>query len=341
MWVALAVLACGGASEKDGACPEDCDTTLTTTPGRGEVVAQNVQITVSVAPDDRAFDAVVLDGAGEEVGGVTGVGSAEVIGGPYEAGPHTLVVRSSCEPAPAAPCIEDTVPFEVTPSTDDPPTDDPPPTGSAPNAIDVLFVVDDSDTMIEEQALLATAAPAFVDALFEFDPRFAVVTTSLDTSGGALVGGGVLNADDGAELATRLAIGVGGDDKEKGIGAVIAALEASPAAFRTATTRLVVIAVTDEEDCTDDGALDGEYASACYTELDQLPPVSDLLQRIDAPDLQIHAIIAPDAPTCEAFPSARWAEAAASTGGTRQDLCTDALDDSLATIAQAATAPTP
>ena len=42
-----------------------------------------------------------------------------------------------------------------------------------------------------------------------------------------------------------------------------------------------MIFVSDEEDCLDNGALDGQPASTCYTESDQLVPVADLIADCD------------------------------------------------------------
>jgi hypothetical protein len=228
------------------------------------------------------------------------------------------------------------------------PTADTGPAGTPPSMVDVLFVVDDSSSMTEEQFELSTSVGAFVTAVVGVDPRFGVITTSFDYADpdrGRLVGSPpMLDLSQVSDLILRVQAGTAGSDKEKPLEAAAYAIDpAGPNAGELrAGARLVVVVISDEEDCSDGGALEGQPATACYTELGQLTPVADLVAQLAAwsPDAQVHGIVGLPTSTCpDQFPSARIAEAATLTGGTSQDLCDNDWGPALAQIGDVAAAP--
>jgi hypothetical protein len=213
------------------------------------------------------------------------------------------------------------------------------------NEIDILFVVDNSSSMEDEQAALATGFQSFMAAMGENnDYQIGVVSTSVDYND---LNTGVLISNDGdpqpwidiydpdptGHFARLSALGTGGSDKEKGL--EVAALALSDAmvvtgpnaGFLRAAAKLLVVVVSDEEDCSDAGTLESYPASACYTEKDQLTPVASLVEDIsdakdDGDDAIIHVIVGTEDSTCaDAYPGRRYMEAAAYTGGLIGDIC--------------------
>jgi len=205
-------------------------------------------------------------------------------------------------------------------TTSDPTTDSTAPGIEGP--IDVLFVIDDSGSMPPYQGDFAAAVDTLVDGLADHDPRFGVITTT----SADLVGGNLLQADDLTTLRDRMQPGDGGADQEQGLRWAVDAL--ADAAWRV-DAHLLIIGLTDEEDCSHDGILDGEPGDQCYLQPDALTPVSDLVDGLEAarPSSSVHAFVAGSTTTtgCLGFPSARWAEAAALTGGASHPLCSTAF----------------
>lgn len=139
-------------------------------------------------------------------------------------------------------------------------------------SLDVVFVVDDSDTMAEEQVRLQTAAAAWIEQLnaqiptVVDDVRIGVITTddsgfaTADAAGTpcAFASGApwmTLGPTLGTELACALARGVAGDPDERPMDMLQAALadEAlAPGGVHDGFLRdeglLVVVLLTDEED---------------------------------------------------------------------------------------------
>lgn len=161
-------------------------------------------------------------------------------------------------------------------------------TSTTPRELDLLFVIDSSGSMAEEQSGLMQAFPRFVEALEDLEPlswRIGIVTTDLGASGYALPGcsedgdGGELL--DGATYATCgyagrwlekdgeqtnaiggdvetgfqciATVGVQGCAFEMPMGAVRRALDGSLPAnqgFLRPDSVVAVVIVTDEDDCT-------------------------------------------------------------------------------------------
>ncbi|MEZ4241069.1 MAG: VWA domain-containing protein [Myxococcota bacterium] len=207
--------------------------------------------------------------------------------------------------------------------------------------VDILFVVDDSASMAEEQAALAAGFSSFVEELQTANSNFhiGVISTSQDTDDpdrGILIGDPpYLTADDPDYVAAfqeRVQIGIGGSDKEKGLEAAWYALSPEMlvlhnVGFLRPQANLLVVVVSDEDDCSDDGFLDGRDSTSCYQLHDLLTPVREEVYRIfDAKNngelVQLGAIIGPfDGSCADAHDGRRYAQAALMTGGIIGKIC--------------------
>ena len=208
------------------------------------------------------------------------------------------------------------------------------------DTVDILFVVDDSQSMAEEHEALAHGFGALAKQLLDAraDFHIGVVSTSVDP---ALGRAGVLQGTPPfltredpeleAQLAARADVGTNGSDKEKGLHAAALAVSAPLRATRNAGFRrdhaaLHVIVVSDEDDCSDDGALDGLPASDCYDAPMALLPVADAVRRIESAAGErpwISAIVSPLHEPCGAFGAVgeRYLEAVFQTGGAVGSIC--------------------
>lgn len=205
---------------------------------------------------------------------------------------------------------------------------------------DILFVVDDSFSMAEEQQALADGFESFIAELEDAgsDFQIGVISTSQETDDpdrGILIGDTpFLTPQDDyvSEFQARVQVGVGGSDKEKGLEAAAWALSPESLVlhnigFLRPDANLLVVFVSDEDDCSDDGRLDGMDSSACYTQKDLLVPVPEMVHRIhDAKYsgelVQIGAIVGPYDGSCsDAFAGWRYAEAVFYNGGVLGKIC--------------------
>lgn len=204
------------------------------------------------------------------------------------------------------------------------------------NEVDILWVVDNSCSMTEEQQTLANGFTTFILAMEDSgtDFQIGVITTDTDTAAaGELIGSPpFLTIDDDyrAKFRARAKVGIQGSDKEKGLHAAALAttsISDNNAGFIRDDASLMVIVVTDEEDCSDFGALDGADPAACYRKDDQLAPVTDFVDAMNAAKhgqdmVQISGIIGSKG--CElAWPGYRYVDAARLTAGVIGDICDD------------------
>lgn len=160
---------------------------------------------------------------------------------------------------------------------------------------DILFVIDDSQSMADEQLLVADGFHGFITALIEedLDWRVAVVSTDMDKSfaeKGQFVGDTPwLTPDDEdyvGEFFERIQVGIDGSDKEQGLKAAMHALTDPKAlevneGFRRDSAALALIFVSDENDCSNDATLaDDADGALCYEYDDALIPVSDVISEL-------------------------------------------------------------
>ncbi len=226
------------------------------------------------------------------------------------------------------------------------------------NEVDILFVVDDSCSMAEEQATLAAGFSSFVGQLESSGTDFhiGVISTSFEYDNpdrGTLIGDPpfLTNADDYVQgfVDRATGLGIGGSDKEKGLEAAAHAL--SPAmvfggpndGFIRPTAQLLTVFVSDEEDCSDRGALGDLPAEECYKQKDKLVPVSEFIQEFrdmkpDQEDVLVGAIVGVQNAACaDAFPGSRYIQVAKHTGGLVDDICLADWSDTLTELGLTAT----
>jgi len=125
--------------------------------------------------------------------------------------------------------------------------------------VDVLFVIDDSCSMEDEQALLGSAFDSFIAAFLATgaDYHLGVTTTDVETRMGQLFGSAPIISPDTEDPATAFAdnvnVGIDGSADEMGLLASMQALSTSmtyPANsfFYREEARLVLVYVSDEND---------------------------------------------------------------------------------------------
>lgn len=225
------------------------------------------------------------------------------------------------------------------------------------NEVDILWVVDNSVSMIQEQTAVANGAAQFISHLDEtgMDFHLGVITTDMDltnTNSGTLLSGYITNATANyqAVFSQRVQQGTGGSDQEKGMDAAIAALtppltSTKNVGFLRDDASLAIIVLSDENDCSDGGALGPDSTGEdCYTKYDKLEPIPDLVRELKAVKagsigtFTFSGIIGPEAVDgCEdAVPGKRYATAIQMIGGVRANICDadySTIMDSLGLIA--------
>ncbi|MEQ1564003.1 MAG: hypothetical protein ABMA64_00070 [Myxococcota bacterium] len=211
------------------------------------------------------------------------------------------------------------------------------------NLVDILWVIDDSASMTEEQNVLVNGFASFASEVDTSGTDFhlGVITTSFDYADPArasLRGDPpfLTPADDYQALfPERALVGIGGEDKEKGLEAAVWALQPTlnlPGApndgFVRKDAQLLTVFVSDEEDCSDEGALEGQPPEACYQQMDELPPVDGFVDALrdlkpgDRGAVQVAAIVGTSRSTCpDVYTGNRYVQAAGLTGGLVGDIC--------------------
>jgi hypothetical protein len=143
-------------------------------------------------------------------------------------------------------------------------------------SMDILFVIDDSDSMAQEQASLVESFPQFIEVLDNYDPpgpdpmvwRVGVITTTITPEGGGVLvapeecdlGGERWIDGPGDDVAEKFAcvadVGVGGSGAEKPFLTIQMALgENAEAGYpnygfyrKNEASLLVIVIITDEDD---------------------------------------------------------------------------------------------
>jgi hypothetical protein len=211
--------------------------------------------------------------------------------------------------------------------------------------VDILWVVDNSQSMADNQAKVASSFADFIASLEEVNVDFnlGVITTDLDDYGqaGLLLGNPQIITRDTpnfkAVFEERVVVGVDGSDMEKGIGAAAAALGSGMIhdandGFRRDGAALMINFVSDEDDCTDDGALSFETDERpCYTKNELLVPVVDLVKEYKSlktgrDRMLVSAVVGPKMseshPDCGSWrPGERYKTMANAFGGINGDIC--------------------
>ena len=230
---------------------------------------------------------------------------------------------------------------------------------SPTDEVDILFVVDNSNSMQLEQTLLADGFESFIEGIeqanvdfhlgvistnFEYDDgargTLELTNTDIDGCDGVAAGPPYLTLDDDylTLFPCRAQVGLNGSGKEKGLEAALYALGDSLTGpgganegFLRDDANLLVVFVSDEDDCSDEGALGANADNtACYSQRDLLTPASDLTQRIVdlkgvRGKVQLAAIVGPESAesVCDdtTLPGTRYLEAAELTDGLQASIC--------------------
>ncbi|MCB9794873.1 MAG: VWA domain-containing protein [Alphaproteobacteria bacterium] len=218
-------------------------------------------------------------------------------------------------------------------------------TQSPSSEVDILFVIDDSNSMAEEQGRMARGFEAFVASLEETNAEFHVGVTSTDMDlenpdRGALIGEpAYLTPDDDyvTLFNQRVTLGTEGSRSERGLAAAVEALtepmaSSANAGFLRPDADLLVVVVSDEDDCSDDYALVGSNQDACYTQREALVPVLDLVADLESVKAGTErralfsGIVIPSQDEACGDAQAtgrRYIRAADATGGLVGDICDD------------------
>jgi hypothetical protein len=231
--------------------------------------------------------------------------------------------------------------------------------------VDILFVVDNSGTMAKEQRLLAEGFAAFADELDLADADFhlGVVTTDVDSEGaahGALVGSPpfLTPEDDYVSLfQERVQLGTDGSIRERGFEAGHLALtpkltKGANEGFARPNADLFVVFVSDEDDCSDDGAIASGSQNDCYTRADELVSIGEYVHRYHAlkppgTEFRASAIVVPDGVTSfsdcanrsNKEPGNRYIAMAEATGGVVGNTCDPDWSFNLQSVADRALDP--
>lgn len=214
-----------------------------------------------------------------------------------------------------------------------------------PADADVLFVVDDSNSMAEAQAAVSAAVGSLTSTFTDQGLiwRAAVVTTDVSAADGRgrflpIGPAGQAWTEDVGQLAAGLLVGVEGSNLERGLEAAWYGLTPplathDNAGFRREGARLSVLVISDEDDCSDEGALVGVEPSVCTTDPASLVPVDDYLARFrrlvpERSDFGLWALVetgvTPEFEGCGGTtPGSRYIAAARATAGEVAPLCGD------------------
>lgn len=209
--------------------------------------------------------------------------------------------------------------------------------------VDILWVIDDSNSMRAEQETLAAGFSSFVTELegTGTDFHLGVITTTFlyeDPNRGTLLGDPKIITQDDDYIGIfpdRVQVGISGDGKEKGLEAAAFALSSvmttgngPNAGFLRPDAHLLVVFVSDEDDCSDKGALNNEDNVACYNQYFDLAPVTEFVSEMEAlkdgySKVQLGAIVGPEESSgcLDAVAGSRYIEAAKLTGGLIGNIC--------------------
>ena len=189
--------------------------------------------------------------------------------------------------------------------------------------VDILFVIDDSQSMVEEQRSLASSASAYLDHLRaqNIDFHLAVTTTDVSPSGprGAFVGATKVitpqTPNAGEVFAENVLVGTSGAALEQGLEAMRLALSEPlrsgvNAGFLRPDASLAVIVISDEDDGSPGTVLD--YQQFLF----------GLKTPGDGGRVVVNAVVAPPE-RCATAPSAglRYLALVESTGGVAESIC--------------------
>lgn len=200
--------------------------------------------------------------------------------------------------------------------------------GTVGGKADILFIVDNSGSMSEEQTKLGQSFNTFINWLVggEVDYRIALTTTDMDATGaqGAFVASGsnprildMTTPDIATVFAQNVNVGIGGSADEKGLAAASTAvspamLAGANAGFLRDDARLYVVWVTDEDDASSGTPASHQNAIVAAKGGD---PDQVFFAAIAGPDSIF------DFSCIDASPATRYVNILNATGGLRGSIC--------------------
>lgn len=305
-------------------CTSDVRTATFVNRGGDAVAVSRLDLTPADAPFAVSFPSVPTSVA---AGGVLAVPLASVVApaGVYEAdltatadgdAGATVRLRLVIEP-PGEPIVEV---FEATDAA----------------RVDVLFVVDNSLSMLDDQEILANNFGRFIGSAFaEGDVSVHIGVTTTDViggTGGPLVGPFLTDgsADLEARFAAQALVGTEGAGIELGLEAMRRALQdlsaTTNAGFLRDDAALSVVLVSDEEDNGGLPGLDAELQRPVESYIESLQALKG--GNIDNTPVLVSVVVDPAA-------SARYRTVAEAFGGTVLDIRTGAWGEELSTVGAA------
>lgn len=218
---------------------------------------------------------------------------------------------------------------------------------AATDQIDILFVVDDSPSMVTQQNLLAEGFDSFIAGLEDSGTDFQLGVIKIDfeyddpTRGRLLGEPPILTPSDNYRrlFVERALVGLDGSGWEKGLEA--ATFATSPQStgpggpnegFVREGANLLIVVVSDEDDCSDGGTFGYRFDQLdCYRRIDDLIPTEVWVERMQRvkrrpEQLRFSGIVgqfgAEGLCAQETLPGTRYIRAAQLTGGQTFDICT-------------------
>jgi hypothetical protein len=227
---------------------------------------------------------------------------------------------------------------------------------------DILWIIDDSNSMANEQLKVAQGFSQFIHAIRasadDVDFHLGIVTTDMDESNeqrGLLVGDPpyLTREDDFInEFGERIQVGVMGSDKERGLQAAYHALTDPDAlayheGFLRGDAVLALIFVSDENDCSDDNWLGDEMdGGLCYEITEKLVPTAEYIRGFQGVKgiggrVVASTIVGPDVSEgCDAsWPGKRYMTIADELDGLNGNICDSDYGDVIAEIGGQISAP--
>ena len=130
------------------------------------------------------------------------------------------------------------------------------------NKLDIVWIIDDSGSMADEQSALGANFSAFIDNFIMKDVDFKMAITTTDTSTAARQGNIVLGSDQKltslkaqenpelfkSDFRNLVKVGINGNGNEKGLEASEAFMSKHAASFLRPDAYLAVVVISDEED---------------------------------------------------------------------------------------------
>jgi hypothetical protein len=199
--------------------------------------------------------------------------------------------------------------------------------GQSSTIVDVLFVVDDSGSMGEEQQNLAANLGAFIDAAntWEADYRIGVTTTDLGLAGALQGSPEVVTPETWESFLGNVIVGTSGSGFEQGLATAALSLAGPFKKYIREEATLVVIFVSDEEDQSPDDVL--SYLGTFYN-----------VKGGDPSLFSAYAIVGPpegcDSIAGNADPGLRYIKAAEQSGGTFASICKTDFSQALANFGE-------